>query len=168
MREYEKQGISKLEYNYIHNWIRKNYGKANTCEFCNVAGQKRYHWALKKGETYSKNISSFIQLCVKCHSKYDFNPDPHIERSIKYQNNPPDPFAKRLEAFQGLKGHHHPSSKRIIQYSISGDLIREWLSIIEASEYIGVNSAAISNCLAGRTKNSGGFIWKFKNQKNEI
>ena len=52
--------------------------------------------------------------------------------------------------------------KPILQYSKDGEFIREWSHAREASEALGISKRAIYECCAGRSKTSGGFIWKRK------
>lgn len=49
-------------------------------------------------------------------------------------------------------------AKKIGQYDLDNNLIREWSSIKEAQQCTG---ASIKHCLSGRNKTSGGFIWKY-------
>ena len=44
------------EYQHIHYWLKKNFGKANKCEnkLCVAKNIKRYEWAKKKGKKYVK------------------------------------------------------------------------------------------------------------------
>ncbi len=48
------------------------------------------------------------------------------------------------------------------QFSLAGQLIRSFPSISEAAEKTKISPSGISNCLAGRLKKSGGYIWKLK------
>lgn len=58
------------EYQYIHLWLKKTYGKANHCDFCtNPKGG--FQWALKKGMDHARNSDHYHQLCQSCHKKYD-------------------------------------------------------------------------------------------------
>ena len=52
--------------------------------------------------------------------------------------------------------------KPILQYSKDGEFIREWSHAREAAEALGLNKRAIYENCAGRSKSSGGFIWKRK------
>lgn len=52
-------------------------------------------------------------------------------------------------------------SKPVIQYTKEGEFVKEWRSIKEAETSIGIRSG-ISNCLSGKNKTSGGFVWKLK------
>lgn len=53
-------------------------------------------------------------------------------------------------------------TKVIIQISESGEFIREWASVTEASKKLGINGASISRVLTGHLKHAGGFKWKYK------
>ena len=53
--------------------------------------------------------------------------------------------------------------KRIIQYEKDSTYIREWPSIREAGEALGIQKTNISKCAKGRIKFAGGFIWKYPN-----
>lgn len=50
--------------------------------------------------------------------------------------------------------------KKILQYDLNMNLIKEWNSITEAK--LELNLTNISKCLRGVCKTSGGFIWKYK------
>ena len=52
-------------------------------------------------------------------------------------------------------------SKAVLQLNDSGDLIREYSSISEASAETGINRVSISSVLRGKTKHAGGYIWKY-------
>lgn len=57
-------------YHAIHIWLKTNYGKASKCEHCGTKKAKRFEWANISGE-YKRDISDYLQLCSKCHHKYD-------------------------------------------------------------------------------------------------
>jgi hypothetical protein len=60
----------KRHYKNVHIWLKRKYGSADHCEFCNK-DSNRYEWALKDGCEYEKNKDNFIQLCKLCHVNYD-------------------------------------------------------------------------------------------------
>jgi hypothetical protein len=77
-------GISKEEYNKIHKWIKKVYGKANRCENCEsifVSHTKHYEWAKLKGKKYEQKRENFWQLCKSCHRKYDVTEQTRLKLS---------------------------------------------------------------------------------------
>jgi hypothetical protein len=57
---------------------------------------------------------------------------------------------------------HSKVIKKIIQYDLSGDFIKEWPSIISASKELNIGSNNISMCCSGKYKTCGGYIWKYK------
>lgn len=67
--------------------------------------------------------------------------------------------------------HHSDETKQILSeirkravlmYDINNNLIAEFDSIKGAAELTDVNKVGISNCCRGKTKTSGGYIWKYK------
>jgi len=54
-------------------------------------------------------------------------------------------------------------SKPILQYTRDMVFIREWNSTSQAGQELELSVSAISQCLRGGAKTSGGFIWKYKN-----
>jgi group I intron endonuclease len=58
-------------------------------------------------------------------------------------------------------------SKPIIQYTLSGEFIREWNSTREAAESLNLKYSSIKNCALGLSKSSYGFIWKHKTNFDE-
>lgn len=51
------------------------------------------------------------------------------------------------------------NSKKVYQYSLSGDFIKEWSSVKEAHRALKAHN--ISNCCKGKGKSSGGFKWSY-------
>ena len=74
---------------------------------------------------------------------------------------------KKLHREQMENGGKSPSriEKRsipIIQFSKSGEFIKEWPSAKEAERQLGIACSSICNCLKGRHKSAGGFVWRYK------
>lgn len=63
----------------------------------------------------------------------------------------------------GKKGKDNPRSKIVVQYSLEDEFIKEWDNARIASEELGISYTGIRNCITGKTKTSGKFIWKEKN-----
>ncbi len=59
------------------------------------------------------------------------------------------------------KKYSNKTIKKIIQYSINMEFIKEWDSIVSASKSLGIRSNCITTCCKGKYKSSGGFIWKY-------
>lgn len=54
-------------------------------------------------------------------------------------------------------------TKPVVQFMKTGELVKEFSSITEASIETGTNQRSISNCLAGRAASAGGYKWEYKN-----
>ena len=79
----------------------------------------------------------------------------------KYKDSCKDLLTKEGNLKKGYikLGKSGPPKKPILQYSKEGEFIREWPS---ASDVQFVNRKSIVECLSGRNKTAGGFVWKYK------
>ena len=50
----------------------------------------------------------------------------------------------------------------IIQFTKSGEFMKEWPSAYEAERQLGIHQQSICACLKGRYKSAGGFVWRYK------
>jgi len=65
-------------------------------------------------------------------------------------------------------GHKNGRAFPIYQYDKNGVFIKEWECAKYAIDYYKLNKTAISDCIMGRQRTAGGFIWtKNKIKKNE-
>ena len=55
-------------------------------------------------------------------------------------------------------------SRKILQYSKSGEFIREWQGVREVERVLDINNSNIIQCCKGRYKSAGGFIWRYKEE----
>jgi hypothetical protein len=92
------------------------------------------------------------------------------ERNIKLRKPKPvgtgDKISKKLTGQKRSyticnnigKGHNKP----ILQYSVLGELIKEWNSQTEIESLLKIKQSNISACCKGIQNTAGGFIWKYK------
>ena len=50
----------------------------------------------------------------------------------------------------------------ILQLTKDGEFIKEWPSAYEAQRQLGILQSNICDCLKGRNKSAGGFVWRYK------
>ena len=55
-------------------------------------------------------------------------------------------------------------SRKILQYSKSGEFIREWQGALEVERVLKIAQPNITQCCKGKRKSSGGFVWKYKEE----
>ena len=117
----------------IHSWLRYHYGNATKCTGEDCSGKSQtVEWALRKGKEYEKNKDNFRMLCISCHRKYDWD-----------------------------EGKQSRFEVPVAQFADNGELIGKHTLLTKAGLALGILKTSISNCLAGRTKHAGGFIWKY-------
>lgn len=59
-------------------------------------------------------------------------------------------------------GSSHVRATPVNQYDMSGNFIKRFGSIIEASIELNIHPSCICNCCKNRRKSAGGFIWKHR------
>lgn len=62
-----------------------------------------------------------------------------------------------------MKGKLPPNAKRVLQYDMDGNFIKEWESLRKAAIALGLTSCNIGKVCKGERNHCGGFKWKFKN-----
>lgn len=66
----------KVSYAALHNWVRNNFERQDTCSNCGVdpglnkSGYTKLQWANISGE-YRRDRKDWRVLCAKCHVVYD-------------------------------------------------------------------------------------------------
>jgi hypothetical protein len=65
---WKKDNITYIE---IHSWNNKYYPKTKVCSKCEKFNTKT-EWALVHGKKHSRGIENYMELCLRCHRKYDF------------------------------------------------------------------------------------------------
>ena len=49
----------------------------------------------------------------------------------------------------------------ILQFTKSGEFVKEWPSLSEAYRQLGIHQSHICHCLKGRLKSTGGYVWRY-------
>lgn len=134
-QEYQKQGLTKCEYDRIHFWLKNNRDKGDKCIHCESTGVK-LHNALISGRKYRARLDSYISLCAKCHRKYDAE---HAKKTKskpviidkKYISHMPDVMGKisdimiQRTAGKNLSELAKQISKKV---NMSKDTVKKYLS----------------------------------------
>ena len=75
-----------------------------------------------------------------------------------YLRGVPKSEATKKAISDAMKG---VNAKKILQFTKSGEFIREWPSICEAERELGIAQSSICSCCKGIRKSAGGYIWKY-------
>lgn len=87
-----------------------------------------------KDENKTNNSVDNLEWCTH---EYNINYGSHNERKAKTQSKP------------------------VLQFTLSGDLIREWVSMAECTRN-GFRQSAVCRCCRGELKTHKGYIWRYK------
>lgn len=60
-----------------------------------------------------------------------------------------------------LKLGDSPRARKIIQYDLEGNKIKEWSSVSEAAKSLNKRHGNISGCCSGAFKTAYGFVWRW-------
>lgn len=95
----------------------------------------------------------------------------HITANLKNRQNQSGGFVWRYKTSQDIPQKIEVNlrsklKRTIIQYTKDKQFIREWDHIKQASDELGIGD--LNSCLIGRTKTAGGFIWKYKEEQDQI
>jgi hypothetical protein len=82
-------------------------------------------------------------------------------RQVRIGKPKPEGMSNKLSL--SLKGKSKEGAyKPVLQYTLKGDIIKEWPSINHAAEATNSNASTISKVCRGIFKQTNGFIWKYK------
>ena len=119
--------------------------------------EKMEKWSKTKGGYY-------IGLYDSDNREYGYNLKPGGKASRGYKLSE----AARANMSKAQKGKSRSASMKaklsfpVLQYSLNGDFLNEFPSMMEAWRNTGVSYANISKCCQGKRKSAGKFCWKRK------
>ena len=64
----------------------------------------------------------------------------------------------------GIKGKNNPSSKRVLQYDLNGNLIKKWNCLIDINKELNYSNSFISRCCKGEYKKAYGYVWRYEDE----
>lgn len=101
---------------------------------------REYPSAMEASRQLGLNVSGIISCC-NCHPKYN--------TCGNYQWK-----------YSGSNKEIVDIRTWIVQLTKRGEQIHSYESVTKASAFTGISRTSISNCLSGKSKSAGGFIWK--------
>ena len=125
-------------------WYGKKHSEMSKLKMSESALGKKISDETKKKMSESKKGVKFSDEVRK-----------NMSNSAKGENN----NYKRYLVRTGLP---HAKSKPVLQYSLNGEFIKEWVNASKASKELNLGYKSINGCLRKKQKTSGGFIWKYK------
>ena len=118
---------------------------------------------LKKFELYfNRPASELIFLTRSEHRRLHLKGIPKSEATKKALSDAlkgiPKPYLKGIPKSEATRAK---LSKKILQFTKSGEFIKEWSSLNEAERELGIAHSGISGCCNGKLKSAGGYVWEY-------
>lgn len=57
---------------------------------------------------------------------------------------------------------NYGNNRPVLQYSLDGEIIKEWENVIIASKSLSIHPSGIRQCCNGKQKTTGGYMWEYK------
>jgi group I intron endonuclease len=120
-----------------------------------------------KNPNYNSNTNYWTEEHIEAHKKRMMGSgNPMYGSDGVWKNKKRPDHSTKMKGVgnpnYGKYGEDHSASKSVIQLDKSGEIIKEWSSIRNASDILKIHASNISMCLKGKYKSAGGFIWKYK------
>lgn len=113
-----------------------------------------------KDENKTNNCAENLEWCtVKYNSNYGNCKKNMIESRMR--NNDKYEMIRKAKETK-LKNKSYSYEKAVLQFSLDGKFINEFVSATEAGRVTGISRGGIQRCCVGRYKQAMGFIWKYK------
>jgi hypothetical protein len=174
-----KREVSKRvkEQSYTDYEILEIHTDIQTAAHREIELQIQYGYRVDKGstaysESFSKKGRNGAKKAIKTQRKtkvglHTTDKEKRVEWAKLGGNAITKKYGKNWFSERGKKGGGNEvskliCSKPIIQFDINNSIIAEYKSISEAGRLTGIGFVAISNCLRGRAKTSGGYRWEYK------
>lgn len=112
-------------------------------------------------EKLLKNILNIHWYYVRVNLYKDNKSKPYnVHRLVATVFN--DDNSVKLLKHQRVKWSDHGHSKKVNQYDLQWNFIKEWWSAIDVAKELNISKSSISLCCTWKCKTAWGFKWKFK------
>lgn len=156
-------GISpkeRMDDETYESWRKQTVERVRSEEFRQMMHDKMI------GRKYSDEINAKKGLKGEKHPLYGKHLSEETKEKLR-QANLGKQYSDETKAKMGHKGEKNPAARAVNQYSKSGDFIKHWDYIKQASDELGANKSGITSCCKGRRKTCGGFVWKYADEDKE-
>lgn len=118
---------------------------------CKKQNRKPFRIHRLVAEAFIPNPNNYLEVNHKDENKLNNKADNLEWCNHKYNIN----YGNLIK--KNAKKH----KKKVMQYTKNNVFIKEYSSLKEASNKIGINSSSIIRCCKGKQKTCGGYIWRY-------
>ena len=132
--------------------------------------QPVHHWMYKKYEQGFDIICTQIDECSpqewEEREKYWISYYRKINPGLlNLQKGGAGVVTKEMRTIDGMERTRLASIKPVAAYTDTGELVKEFESVTEASKYVHRSKTAIVDALKGKTTHCAGYVWKYLDKK---
>ena len=91
-----------------------------------------------------------------------------ISNSLKGEKHPLYGKHHKESTKKKISEAHKAIGRKVVQYDLQGNFIKKWICMSDAANELDIDKAAIWRCCNGKSKTSGGFIWRYYNDIENI
>lgn len=106
------------------------------------------------GENFIPNLNNYPTINHKDENKINNKVNNLEWCTVKYNIN----------YGTGKCRHSEKAKRKVIQYDLNMNFIKQWNSITEAWKMLKIHKNNIMKCCQNKQKTAGGFIWKYTNE----
>ncbi len=138
------------------------------------SGERNPMYGINRSDEWRKKHSDFMKgkFSGEKNPMYSKKHTDEVKKLISEMNKDKTPWNKGKtgiyseETLKKMRCKKNNKKTIVLQYTLDMSFIKEWKSITEAANEIGIRKTGIINCCKGRYSNSGGFIWRYKEENN--
>src|SRR3990167_8649221 len=165
------KGVPIKEYQAIHHWIKKNYGRTTKCENdkCLKISNK-FTWALIKGLNYERKRGNFKELCSSCHISLDRTKDVNrriglsrlgTKQSLKTIELRVSQFRGKKRPPQVAEAIRKAHSMPVIQL-LGEKIVKRYNSLTDIAKYLGMTPGGVLVRIKKYPKAYAGYQYKYE------
>ena len=150
-------GWDNIEHEILYENLTKEEAEQKEIELIKEykTNQEEYGYNMTSGGKGAPNCTKSIETREK------------LSKANKGKRRTEETKKKISEAKRGMYlGGKSPSAKKVLQFDLDGNFIKEWDSFMDIERAFGVSYSNIWAVCNGRRKQVKGYIWKYKDEKD--
>lgn len=136
--------VKNVRTNQILKIAHNQKGYQHVCLINNGKHTKKIHRLV--AQAFIPNPNDFLQINHK-----DKNKDNNIHTNLEW-----------CDCYYNI---NYSLAKKILQFDLKGNLIKEWNSLSEIERVLKYNASAICGCCRKNRKTAYGYMWKYKEKE---
>jgi len=145
-------------------WTQQRKGKKLKKGKRGRKGQPQYEFVILVDADGNSHKESVHRLVANA-----FIPNPNDYPEVNHKDeNSLNNHVDNLEWCSRQYNIEYSKGRHIAQYDIEGTKIAEYKSIVYASKITKISKTAINNCLSGRSKIAGGYLWRYEEGSEDL